>query len=297
MITRLEPLTNIFDHLHYFWEHPKTERRVAIGLSFVFLAGLIGIQLNRFGLLPPALAAHTPTNHFQAVNLAFSMLLVLELMSFIMTISCSVSRSVGKQFEIMALILLRNSFKELSNMHEPISLALDIEPLMHIVVSGTAALAIFVCLGFYYRIQRFHGYIKQPDERMRYVMTKKLISLGLFVAFVGIGLHDAWLFFTRGIKPEFFENIYTVLIFSDILFVLVSQRFMPSFHAVFRNSGYVIATLFMRVALGAPPLYDAAVGVIAALFALALTWATTYFGPSAVVPGTVPPAKPQPGSK
>ena len=36
---------------------------------------------------------------------------------------------------------------------------------------------------------------------------------------------------------RFFETIYTVLIFADIALVLISQRYMPSFHAVFRNSG------------------------------------------------------------
>lgn len=282
---RFEPLTNIFDMLHHFWEHPKTERRVARGLIAVFIVGVIGIEANRQGLLPPALANITPTNHFQAVNLAFSMLLVLEVMSLIMTISCSIARSMGKQFEILALILLRNSFKELSNMHEPITLQLDLMPVLHIVTSGTAALVIFICLGFYYRLQRPQGYITAPMERMRYVMTKKLISLLLFCVFFGIAIYDIVMLLTSGRKPEFFETIYTVLIFADILLVLVTQRFMPMFHAVFRNSGYVIATLFMRIALGAPPFYDAAVGIFAALYTLALTGATTYFSPAAVDSG------------
>ena len=54
-----------------------------------------------------------------------------------------------------------------------------------------------------------------------------------------------------GEDMRFFETIYTVLIFADIALVLISQRYMPSFHAVFRNSGFVIGTLMMRLALSA----------------------------------------------
>ena len=276
-MSRLEPASNLFDLLHHFWEHPKTERVVAQLLIVIFLLGLLGIELNRQGFLPESIAAITPLNHFYAVNLAFSMLLVLEVLSLIFVLSTSVSKSLGKQLEIMTLILLRNSFKEFSLMHEPVSVALDIEALLHVAASSLAALAIFVILGMYYRVQRYQGYLKDPVERMRYVMTKKIIALVLFFVFVAIGAYDAVDFLVYGIRHDFFITLYTVLIFADILLVLVTQRFMPSFHAVFRNSGYVIATLFMRIALSAPPYYAAGIGVAAALFALAVAYATSVF--------------------
>lgn len=273
----LAPVTNLFDSLHRFWENPKTERNVAQLLIVIFLLGLLGIELNRQGLLPERIAAITPLNHFHAVNLAFSMLLVLEVLSLIFVLSTSVSRSLGKQLEIMTLILLRNSFKELSQMHEPISVTLDFEALLHVAASSLAALAIFVVLGIYYRVQRFQGYLKDPVERMRYVMIKKIIALALLAVFIGIGAYDTADFLLYGIRHDFFVTVYTVLIFADILLVLVTQRFMPSFHAVFRNSGYVIATLFMRIALGASSYYAAGIGVAAALFALAVAYATSVF--------------------
>ena len=61
---------------------------------------------------------------------------------------------------------------------------------------------------------------------------------------------------------------------------IISQRFMPDFHAVFRNSGFVIGTLIMRLSLSAPWPWNIASSIFAAVFVLALTWATTYFGPS-----------------
>ena len=71
--------------------------------------------------------------------------------------------------------------------------------------------------------------------------------------------------------PDFFPVFYTLLIFTDILVVLISQCFRPSFQAVFRNSGYALCTLFIRLALAAPPMYDVALGVVAGSFAITLT--------------------------
>lgn len=285
---RLEPLTNIFDMLHHFWEHPKTERRVAQLLIFIFIGSLFGIELKRQGLLPDALAAITPDNHFHAVNLAFSMLLVLEVMSLVFILSQSVTKSLGKQFEILTLILLRNSFKELSYMHEPINVLQDWESMLHILTSSVGALAVFVFLGLYYRIHRYQGYLRDPMEKLHYIMTKKILALVLFCTFIFIGVFNMWDFLAHGIKHDFFHTFYTVLIFADILLVLIAQRYMPSFHAVFRNSGYLIATLFIRIALSAPPYYDAAVGLGAAFFALGVAYATNVFHYGTLSPKPAP---------
>jgi hypothetical protein len=217
------------------------------------------------------------------------MLLVLEVMSLIFVLSSSVTRSIGKQFEILSLILLRHSFQELSHMHEPIDIIVDWVPVLHILTSSTAALLIFVFLGIYYRIRRYQGYLSDPVEKMYYIMTKKILALVLLAIFIVVGVYNTSVFLFKGIQHDFFETFYTILIFADILLVLIAQRFMPSFHAVFRNSGYVIATLFIRIALSAPPYsappyYDAVIGLVAAVFALGVTYATNIFHYGALTP-------------
>lgn len=92
-------------------------------------------------MLPPALAQLTPHSHFSAIQLAFTLILGLEVMSLIFIISTSFSRSVGKQFEILALILLRNAFKELAHLPEPVSIAGNLDPVIHIAVTAMGALA------------------------------------------------------------------------------------------------------------------------------------------------------------
>jgi hypothetical protein len=271
-----ERFTYIFDPLHHFWEHERMHRRFALGLIVVFLGALLGIELNRQGLLPTLLAAHTPTNHFHAVNLAFTLVLILEVISLIFTLPCSFSKSVGKQFEILSLILLRDAFKELSYFSEPITLGSDLTPVYHILGYGFGALAIFALLGVYYRIQPVKKQdMGLPHDLFRFVAAKKGIALLILFTFAVMGLGNLYNKISGLPHMDFFPVFYTLLIFTDILVVLISQCFRPSFHAVFRNSGYALSTLFIRLALAAPPMYDVALGIMAALYSIALTLAWT----------------------
>jgi len=271
-----ERITYVFDPLHHFWEHERMHRRFALGLIVVFLTALVSIELNRHGLLPDALAGHTPLNHFHAVNLAFTLVLILEVISLIFTLPCSFSKSVGKQFEILSLILLRDAFKELSYFTEPITLGAELTPVYHILGYGFGALVIFALLGVYYRIQPAKKQdMGVPHDLFRFVAAKKGIALIILGTFVVLGLGNLYNMLAGLAHIDFFPVFYTLLIFTDILVVLISQCFRPSFHAVFRNSGYALSTLFIRLALAAPPMYDVALGIVAALFAIALTLAWT----------------------
>ena len=277
---RLEPVTNLYDNLHAFWEHPKTQKRLATSLVLIFVFSFLGIQLNLFGLLyflPESVLSSIPSNHFHSVSLAFTMLLFWEVLSLVFAIACSVSKAIGKQMEILALILLRNSFKELTYLHDPINFSLDHAVVPHIVVSSVGALIIFACLGIYHRMPRYHNPIPARDV-MGYVMSKKIISLLLLASITVMGLQAAYETVILGNhNTHFFASVYTTLIFADILVVLISQRYLPNFQAMFRNSGYVIATLLMRISFASPVYIDTAIGVLAVLYALGITWTVQKF--------------------
>lgn len=266
-----ERITYLFDPLHHFWEREGMHRRFALALVLVFLGAMAVIEMNRQGVLPEVLAAHTPINHFHAVDLAFTLVLILEVVSLIFTLPCSFSKSVGKQFEILSLILLRDAFKELSSFAEPITVT-DLTPVLHILGYGFGALVIFALLGVYYRVQPVKKQEKSlPHDLFRFVAAKKGIALLILATFVVLGAQNLYAMFAGLPHPDFFPVFYTLLIFTDILVVLISQCFRPSFQAVFRNSGYALCTLFIRLALAAPPMYDVALGVVAGSFAITLT--------------------------
>lgn len=262
-----------FNALNDLWEHRATHQIVGSGLVVVFVVALAAIEMGRRGLLPPGLAAHVPRSHFYAVNLAFTLLLAFEVLALVFSLSRSMSISVGKQFEILSLILLRKSFKYLTEFGEPIELTGHMDALLKIMVDGAGALAIFVIIGLYYRVVACRRATASCElERRRFVILKKLTALVLLAVFAWLGLTrlpDLLLF--QDLKSAF-EGFYTVLIFADILIMLLSLRYQPGFPSVFRNSGFALSALMVRLSLAAPAFYDVGIGVAAALFALALAW-------------------------
>jgi hypothetical protein len=277
MMTFYEFSTNLFDPLHSFWENPKTRRAVAMSQVAAFCLGLIGIELNRRGLLPPVLARLTPTSHFYAINLAFTLVLIQEVVDLIFVLPCSVTKSLGKQFEILCLILLRDAFKELVHLHEPIILIESVHVLLPMLADGAGALLCFIGLGMYYR-----RYSKKPQTPKGpwlypFVANKKFLAFCLLFFFLSFGLWVAWQSALTGQAHDFFTVFYTVLIFSDIFIVLLSHTYQPAFYSVFRNSGFALATLFIRFALAAPAYYAPLLGVAGMVFAYGVAAASESF--------------------
>ncbi|NOR23598.1 MAG: hypothetical protein GQ542_04265 [Desulforhopalus sp.] len=267
-----DKITYVFDPLHHLWEHEKIHRKISLGLVLFFLFGIISIELNRQNLLPGSFAAVVPTNHFFAVQAAFTVVLILEVISLIFTIPCSFSRSVGKQFEILALILMRNAFKELSYFPEPISFTGNEHAILNILSDGFGALLLFALLGYYYLVQaRTTDERMQPIDLYSFVAAKKGIALILLSIFIFMGISSSIATVTGTPQADFLYGFYTLLILTDILVVLISQCYQPSFYAVFRNSGFALSTLIIRIALAAPPFYNVLLGIAAAIFAILLT--------------------------
>jgi len=272
MYVLYEKITYIFDPLHFLWEHEKMHRKISIGLVLFFLASLVIIELKRQACIPGMLGGLIPDNHFYAVQAAFTVVLILEVISLVFTLPCSFSRSVGKQFEILSLILMRNAFKSLAQFPEPVSFTGNEQAILHIVSDGFGALLIFALLGYYYMIQG-----RTTDEAMKqtdlfsFVSAKKGIALILLAIFTFLGLHGGWMLATHREHTDFLYDFYTILILTDILVVLISECFHPSFYTVFRNSGFALSTMLIRMALAAPPFYNVLLGAAAALFAILLT--------------------------
>jgi hypothetical protein len=269
----------LFDALHQRWQEIEERGTVGTTLVVAFLGALAVIELNRQGLVPGPAADVLPTNHFAAVALAFTLLLIVEVLKLVWTLAESVANSVGKQFELLSLILLRKAFLEFSTFGEPIVWSDVSDSLLHLLADAGGALLIFVVVGFYYRVQRHRPITSGSREETDFVASKKAVGLVLLTAFVGMGAVDVVRDLAGVPSYPFFEAFYLVLIFADILIVLLSLRYSFSFRVVFRNSGFAIATVVIRLALTAPPYVNALLGVGASLFALGISLAYNAFAP------------------
>ncbi|MDR3641586.1 MAG: hypothetical protein P4L39_09725 [Humidesulfovibrio sp.] len=271
------PLVRLFDQAQASAEAEETHRRVGQGLVFFFLASLALIELNTLGFLPDSLARSVSRNSFDAVTQTFTLVLVLEVVELVFSLPRSTSRSVGKQFEILALILLRDAFKELTHLPVPIELTGHTDVLINLALDGAGALAVFVLLGVYKYVQRCAPRHWAPVILAKFITAKKLVALFVLGAFFCMGAYDAFLLLRGEPTFDIFHDFYTLLIFTDILIVLIAQRYMPEFHAIFRNSGFALSTLFIRMALTAEPMLAVIMGVGSMLFAVGLTYASNHF--------------------
>ncbi len=279
MTVVLAKSARLFDALEERWRGVATQRAVGTAVAALFLGSILVIELNRQGLLAGTIASRLPRTHFRAIVLVFTFLLIVEIIGLVFALAGSVANSVGKQFEVLSLILLREAFLELSTFGEPIDWTLISRSILHMLADIAGALLVFTAVGFYYRVQRHRPITADPVEQESFVATKKLVSLLLFISFIVLGARYFWLRAAVGEAFAFFQAFYVILIFSDILIVLVSLRYSTGYHVVFRNSGFAATTVLIRVALTAPPYVNALLGVGAALFAIGLSLAYNAFAP------------------
>ena len=273
----------VFDAFEGWWEGPEARAVVAYTLIGGFAVALLLIEARRLELLPLWLGASIPTNHFVAIDVAFTLFLVVELIGLVVGLATSVADTAGKQFEVFSLILLRRSFKELVEFdQEPIEWTYEIgrEAVQFVVVDATGALAIFATLGVFYTLQRHRGITHSEVEQQQFVAQKKGVANILLLVLLGLGVGSVVSPLAFGETVSFFNTFYTVLIFSDVLIVLISLRYSATYHVVFRNSGFAAATVMIRLALAGPRYLGTALGVTAALFNLGVAVAYSYVAPA-----------------
>ncbi len=227
--------------------------------------------------MPLPFKTYIPENRFYAIHIAFSLLLLIEVVDLVLVITRSVSEAMGKQLEIFSLILLRQSFKELTFFVEPLEWGEISTAVLPILSGAVGALLIFAALVVYYKIICHHSIINDEDQKISFISAKKLISLALLLIYTVIGLFNIAGYLQTGKFFKFFETFYTILIFTDILIVLITLWYSNTYHVTFRNSGFALATVTIRLALIAPDYYNIAIGVGAALFVIALTVAYNRF--------------------
>ncbi len=266
----IDYIASKYDFLESYWDGEKNHKVLGTAIVLSFLLALVIIQLNRWGIFPQSIAQYISHNHFVAIEFAFVVLLFFEVLSLVFVLPHSVAGALSKQFEILSLILLRQAFKEFGAIPDIGDLVNMQEVGLHIISDAFGALIIFVGIYFIRKTSKHYRITDDDDEQFRFGQLKKVISLVLLGIFIFLGVQDAWLFSSHETTFRFFETFYTVLIFSDILIVLVSLRYSYRYIVLFRNSGFALATVLLRVALTAPVYYNVVIGMLAVLFVLVL---------------------------
>ena len=259
-----------YDSIERYWDSELNHKVLGTSIVLSFLGALLVIQLQRWGFLPHFLGQYISHNYFIAIEVAFVVLLFFEVLSMVFVLPHSVAGALSKQFEILSLILLRNSFKEFGELPDITDLTSNIDIAYHMFADAFGALIIFVGIYFIRLTSKHYRITESDDDQYRFGQLKKVISVILLLIFMVLMLQDAWLFLNHETTFKFFQTFYTVLIFSDILIVLISLRYSYRYTVLFRNSGFALATVLLRVALSAPVYINVIIGLVAVVFVLIL---------------------------
>ncbi len=259
----LQKWIEFYDRCEESWHSIQASKITSNLVVSFFMVGIIVTLLSHYQIIDYNIG------RFFAIELAFSVLLISEIMGLVFILTHSVADSVGKQFEIVSLILLRDSFKEMG--HLPLNVEWNTETLLQLLPLLTDALGavfIFLIIGLFYKAQRHIRITNSPEEQLRFIILKKSVANILLVVFISICVYDLTNFFITNQYQNDFNVYYTILIFTDILILIISLRYSNLYIHLFRYSSFALATVIIRLSLSAPKFYNVLLSVSAGLFVL-----------------------------
>ena len=212
-----------------------------------------------------------------ALYTPFSILLAYEVYQLVRTIPESFSSSVGKQFEIATLLVVRDILKRLSEVenHNEWEISSD---LGFLLVECTAFLALLFTSLTYFKISiKSEKNELMADDIGVFIEAKRGIANAMLLLFLVIATYSfsGWISSVLDgggsvSRVIFFLDFFTLLILADILILLISYWFYTDFSNLARNTGFVLSTVIIRVAISSEGVSSMILFTLSGLLGLAI---------------------------
>lgn len=253
--------------------------RVAIASFMVHLAIILMSTQGWFGL---SIESSLFTNPISAIYTPFSFILIYEVYLLVYYLPKSISRYIGKQYEIITLILIRRIYYDLANL-EFVESWFSSKNDLQFTYDIIGTLLLFVLILVFYRLNISRGITfdenNLPPSVERFINIKKGIATVLVPLFVILAITNFydWIstYFVAGsiematikeLNKIFYDDFFTVLIMVDVFLLLISFMHTDEFSTVIRNSGYIISTILIKLSFGIDGLLNTILTVSAVLF-------------------------------
>ena len=284
-------LSNLLENLYQRLLSQKTKEKSELVILWIALASfiihLIIIGLVDFNIISIIEPSNLLTNPIAAIYTPFSFILVYEVYLLIYYLPKSTSIYISKQYEIIALIIRRRLFKDLSDL----SLSANwfkINNDLQFTYDLVAAVLLFYLI-YLFHIQRTKAYKTGTKNNQytksisKFITAKKWIAVVLVPILLVTALYS-FLYWSIGIfqSPEtnaisfkninniFFEQFFNILIIADVILLLFSFFHTDEFHKVIRNSGFIISTILIRLSFSVSGIINDVLIVSAILFGLSM---------------------------
>lgn len=242
-----------------------------IHLTLILLSNYDVIQIESKLLNNPIAAIYTP----------FSFILVYEVYLLIFFLPKSISFYIGKQYEIITLIVIRRIFKDIANL-ELNSNWFQSQSDLQFTYDTLTSLILFTLIYFFYQnvAKRNNSTIEIHKRNIeRFINLKKTIAVLLVPILIGLAIYTflTWantiirddgsgIITFKNINNIFFDEFFTVLIIVDVLLLLSSFFYSDKFHKIIRNSGFVISTILIKISFSTEGILNNTLIIGAVLF-------------------------------
>lgn len=280
--TLIRSAADLFDR-SYSPERVIWLERGAVGLAVVgYLAHLGLIFLAGQGWMLPEVSRMIGNNYLAAIYTPFSIVLMVEVFFLVLAIPASLTSSIGKQFEIMSLIVIREVFADIGDLFSNEFESLKAEQLAPISIDMLGSLAMFALVALFYHVSHKKHRLPKPKGIDRFIAIKKMASLVLSMLLIMLaltrlaewGIGFIGMPVTAGLSAltgdTFFHDMFSLMIFTDVLILLISMIYTTSYEQIFRNAGFVITTIILRMAITIDSPYQVLLGLGAMLFGIGI---------------------------
>ena len=234
----------------------KFEKYILYLASIGFVIHLTIILLNNYNLIElSVVGTNLFSNPISALYTPFSFILVYEAFLLIYYIPRSFTTAVGKQYQIMSLIVIRKIFKDIPLIDLNANW-IENSNNQQLVFDLVGVLIIFFLI-YLFKITKEKLPIKPVSEKLdRFIASKKLVSIVLlpilfticifsFVNwFNGVFIEES---FNDNLNNLFFNEFFTILILADVFILLLSFQYTERYSQLIRNTGFIISTILLRL--------------------------------------------------
>jgi len=228
-------------------------------------------------------------NYLHAVYTPFSFILFYEVLLLVFALPRSHTTSIGMQYEILSLIVIRGVFKDIGEFRDPSTWLSQIDAATMVMMDMVAALFMFLLVTIFRRISLTVAHSQPHQQLAKFVAIKKSVSVLLCVILVFLAMFNVFHWASGVLSPLqgtvdgakdldyfFFPAFFEFMIFTDIFLLIVSIPFYERYEYVIRNAGFVISTVLLRVSLSTPKPYDLMVGLVAIVYGLSVLIVFSY---------------------
>ena len=223
-------------------------------------------------------------SYLDSLYTPFSIFLAYEVYELIRTIPKSFTDSIGKQFEIITLLVVRDILKRLSDIDASVSSSVD-DSITTLAIESVAFIVLFCTALFFSNAQREASLNTGVNEELdNFISQKKKLAILLLGMYIVVAIYSlsSWsysLFQGDGSTNRmiFFLDFFTVLIMADILILLVSYQYITDFSHLARNTGFILSTVILRVAIASPGTSGAILFILAGCLGSSVLFAGILF--------------------